>query len=322
MKNFFLDLWTDLREKRLWPVAVVLLLGLIAVPVVLSKPAEQASAPAPADTARKAPDPSDLKALTAVKLDESAADQSSPLDTFDPSNPFAPPAAVVKRSKDDGSDVSATGDTGSTTGGAATGGESDAGAPSDGGVGGTTPQPDNDTTRPKTTNYQWVIDVNFEANGRDRRIKTLERLDMLPSEDQPLLLFLGVTEAGNNAVFLVDSTLTAAGEGSCQPSPNDCAFVYLGAGNEHVFTTDSGDTYNLRVNENPQAEAGRQALQGEPQGGAPEGLRRGRRAAPPLRARPDQRPRVGVQRRRPDLHPRQRPPIGRRQCDAGSSPSA
>ena len=37
MKVFFLDLWQDLREKRLWPVALVLLLGLAAVPVLLAK---------------------------------------------------------------------------------------------------------------------------------------------------------------------------------------------------------------------------------------------------------------------------------------------
>jgi hypothetical protein len=227
---------------------VVLALGLIAAPVVLSKPSEQPAAPAPVDTARKAPEPADLKALTAVKLDESDADQSSPLDTFDPGNPFAPPSSVVKRTKDDGSD-DATGKGGSTTEDAGTGGDVGGGATGDGQTTGTTPQPDNDTTRPKTTNYQWVIDANFETNGHDRRIKTLERLDMLPSQAQPLLLFLGVTESGNNAVFLVDSTLTAAGEGSCQPSPSECAFVYLGAGSEHSFTDGQGNTYDLRVNE-------------------------------------------------------------------------
>ena len=39
MKVFLLDLWHDLKEKRLWPVAVVLLVALVAVPVLLAKPA-------------------------------------------------------------------------------------------------------------------------------------------------------------------------------------------------------------------------------------------------------------------------------------------
>ena len=61
MKIFLLDLWHDLREKRLAPVAVVLLLGLVAVPVLLAKPAEDPG-PAPVrqplrrrPTARRSP---------------------------------------------------------------------------------------------------------------------------------------------------------------------------------------------------------------------------------------------------------------------------
>ena len=52
MKVFLLDLWQDLRAKRLWPVAVVLLLGLAAVPVLLAKPAED---PGPAPVVKTPP---------------------------------------------------------------------------------------------------------------------------------------------------------------------------------------------------------------------------------------------------------------------------
>ncbi len=40
MKIFLLDIWHDLRAKRLWPVALVLAAALVAVPVVLSKSSE------------------------------------------------------------------------------------------------------------------------------------------------------------------------------------------------------------------------------------------------------------------------------------------
>ena len=56
MTNFLLDIWSDLREKRLWPVAVALLVALVAVPVVLSKPAEEAE-PRRADVGRHAARP-------------------------------------------------------------------------------------------------------------------------------------------------------------------------------------------------------------------------------------------------------------------------
>src|SRR5918995_1798496 len=147
MKIFLLDLWHDLRAKRLWPVAVVLGVALVAVPVVLSKPSETPSAP-PA-TARKAPDPKDLKALASVKL-EQTDERGSSLDMFDPSDPFRPPKKVTKRSNQDGD---------------------------------------------------------------------------------------------------VASTLEAAGEGKCKPSGSECAFLYIGAGSEHEFTKEEGDSYTLRINE-------------------------------------------------------------------------
>ena len=94
-----------------------------------------------------------------------------------------------------------------------------------------------------------MIDVTFTANGRTRKIKGMQKLDMLPNETNPLLLFLGVSPNGGNAVFLVDSTLETAGEGKCKPSKSDCAFVYLGAGSEQVFTDEDGKSYDLAVDQ-------------------------------------------------------------------------
>jgi hypothetical protein len=246
MKIFLLDLWHDLRAKRLAPVAAVLALALVAVPVVLSKPSETPAPPPP--TARKAPDPKDLKALASVKL-EQTDERGSSLDMFDPSDPFRPPKKVTKRSNQDedvastiagetpssGGDTGSTGETPSTGGGTTGGGET----PSTGGG-------DAPTT---TVQYRYVVDVTFTANGRKRHIKGMERLDMLPSQDSPLLLFLGVSANAGNAVFLVDSTLEAAGEGKCKPRASDCAFLYLGAGSEHEFTNEEGDSYTLRIDE-------------------------------------------------------------------------
>jgi len=41
------NIYEDLLERRLWPVALVLLLALLAVPVVLAKSAGPAPAPTP-----------------------------------------------------------------------------------------------------------------------------------------------------------------------------------------------------------------------------------------------------------------------------------
>ena len=249
MKIFLLDLWHDLRAKRLWPVAVVLAVALVAVPVVLSKPSET---PAPTPTAvRKAPDPRDLKALASVKLAETD-ERGSSLDTFDPSDPFRPPKKVTKAAKQaSGADSSITSETpDSGSGGASPGGTGDTGSTGGGTTGGgETPSTGGGDAPTTTVQYRYVVDVTFSANDRTRHIKGMERLDMLPNQDSPLLLFLGVSANAGNAVFLVDSTLEAAGEGRCKPRASDCAFLYLGAGSEHEFTNEEGDSYTLRIDE-------------------------------------------------------------------------
>src|ERR1044071_4828421 len=98
MKIFILDLWQDLRAKRLAPVAGVLALALVAVPIVMSKPAKS-PAPAPVQAVRTAPDPKDLKALGSVKLDNHDVERGSSLNAFDPSDPFRPPKKVTKKKK-------------------------------------------------------------------------------------------------------------------------------------------------------------------------------------------------------------------------------
>jgi hypothetical protein len=257
MKVFLLDLWQDLREKRLWPVALVLLLGLLAVPVLLAKPAED---PGPAPTVNSAPPSKEEEEkdteLAQVSLQEGGEAAGSTLGVFDPANPFRPPEKIVKRSKNEdggapkpGADDQTAPDSGSSGGSGDSGsggGDSHTSPPSSGG-GGTTP-PD-DGGQPTTTVYKYVVDVTFTANGRTRRVKGMEKLDMLPNQTSPLLIAMGVTADGGNAVFMVDSTLKAAGEGTCKPSGRECAFAYIGPGSEHVFTQEDGDSYTVRVDE-------------------------------------------------------------------------
>ena len=131
-------------------------------------------------------------------------------------------------------------DTGATGGG---------GTPDSGTGGGTPEHRRRRRRRRKTTEFTYVLDVTFWANGKRRKIKGLEKLDMLPSQVNPLLIFMGVSDNAGNAVFLVDSTLKTTGEGKCKPSHSDCAFLYLGAGAEQEFTNDEGDSYRLLINE-------------------------------------------------------------------------
>ena len=270
MKIFLLDIWHDLRAKRLWPVALVLAAALVAVPVLMSKSSETPPAPAP-DTAVKADaaEKSELAALAEVKLAEADDPRGSTLGVFNPDDPFVPPKAIAKRSRQGASTSAASTIESQAAGGPSTGAGASSGAtepstgggstPSSGGgyTGGGTPDSGGDNGGGQTTtSYKYVVDVTFSANGRTRQLNGLEKLDMLPNQAAPLLIFMGVTPKGSDAVFLVDSTLTAAGEGRCQPNADECAFALIGAGSEHVFTDEDGDTYELRVDEIRKVEIG------------------------------------------------------------------
>jgi hypothetical protein len=273
MKNLLLDLWHDLRAKRLWPVALVLLAGLVAVPVVLSKKAKEPTAAPAASAAKKpkAPASEGPAELAEAKLEELGQGTGSSLSSFDdPENPFAPPRKVLDKLRGESEDAAGPvegGSGGNSTleGGSLGGGAGADEAPAGGGSGGSagetppsdtggdtggTPEPPVDGgERTTTVNYTYVADVSFRANNRNRKVKGLKKLDILPDRANPLLIFLGVTQDAGNAVFLVDSTLAAAGEGACRPSASECAFLYLGPGSEHEFTNAEGDSYTLRVDE-------------------------------------------------------------------------
>ena len=113
-----------------------------------------------------------------------------------------------------------------------------------------------------------MVDLTFKANGRTRHIKGMEKLDMLPNQTSPLLIFMGVTPKGSNAVFLVDSTLKAAGEGRCKPSGAECAFAFIGAGSEYMFTEEDGDTYTVGIDEIRKVKVARQGRRGAKAGGS------------------------------------------------------
>jgi hypothetical protein len=292
MQVFLLDLWHDLREKRLAPVAVVLLLGLIAVPVLLAKPAEDPG-PAPVVAAPKKSDREALAALTKVKLGEDATGKGSTLGVFDPDNPFSPPKGAIKK-ETTGVTSGGPGDTPGTPGGSTgSGGDTSTDGGSLGGGGGVT-SPGTGVTIPgtggggggdtTTTVYKYVVDLTFAANGRTRHIKGMEKLDMLPSDSSPLLIFMGVTAKGADAVFLVDSTLEAAGDGRCKPSESECAFAYIGAGSEYVFTEEDGDTYTIKIDEIRKVKVGASAKSSAKGAKAHASVGPNRRFVPPILA--------------------------------------
>jgi hypothetical protein len=270
MRVFLLDLWLDLREKRLAPVAIILLAGIIAVPIVLAKGNNQntpAPAPAPAGTAA---------AATPVVEGQPVA-TASKLQTYSPRDPFEPTASASSTSSASTSTTTtSTSTTPSTSsGGSASGGTGTSTTPSSSGGGGATTgtQPStgtgngnsngngngngstqngtgNTTGETKTTLFTYTVDLRFGQGGSVKAYKNVNRLDLIPDQSNPKIVFLGVTTTGKTAVFLIDSNLGVDSAGKCRPSPDECTFLYLrpdGTHDQAQLTDSDGTVYHLRL---------------------------------------------------------------------------
>jgi hypothetical protein len=245
MNDLVQDTWHDLRARRLWPVALVLLIALVAIPVLLTK---SAAAPPAAEPIVAAPATNERTAVTLGDGGAAASGVGSSLDKFAENDPFTPPAAIARAGE--GSPAQATlasSSDGATDGGGAGGGGDGGASPPSIDIDQPTVVPPQ--TRTETAEYEYVADVTFWNGDRRRALRGVRKLDMLPNQTAPVLIFMGTAGNGGNAVFLVDSTLKATGEGRCVPSPANCAYVHVGPGAEHVFTTEEGDAYRLRVDE-------------------------------------------------------------------------
>ena len=252
MRDLLLDVWNDLREKRLWPVAAALVLGLLVIPITFGRSSgDDGPAPIPP---RQQPSTKKGPAVEAV-----GKQPSSDLGVFDSKDPFQPGAADAAASQGvaDGKaqPVAPTSPAPGGSSSAPAGPSAPAEPPSPGsGLGApTSPGARKPTVRspskPRSKLYTYVVDIDFGRTGRERKRRNVKRLTILPNDKRPLLVFLGVTANTRRAVFLADSTTRQNGEGTCRPV-RTCTLIYLSTAdkrNEHYFADSRGRVYGLEL---------------------------------------------------------------------------
>jgi hypothetical protein len=249
--TFFLDLWQDLREKRLWPVAAGLLAALIAIPVVMLKPASE-------DTVALPPVQSTVKAptLPAVEVDTSATHNSN-LKTFSQRDPFKP--LSVLKTADSSGNTSSSGSSSSKSqpsapsAGSSSSGGSSSPSTSPSSSSPTVPSgtPSSQTTSPTMKWFRYTADISFGKADAQKTMKGLTDLTMLPDKQTASIVFMGVTSDAKGALFFIaDPAFTPSGEGQCNDK-QDCRFIKLTLDpkkNEESFTSLDGATvYKLKL---------------------------------------------------------------------------
>jgi hypothetical protein len=279
------DILQGLKQRKLLPVALLLLGALVAIPFLLSSSEEPAPMPITAAPVA-AGGAVDVKPIVAVA---SEADREVGRDVLGSrKNPFRPAVKAVKGKKasttttsSDGGSVTTkvTGSTGGSTGsssGGSTGGSTGGSAPT-GGTGTSNPGI-NPTTVRKQSYELYQLSVRFgPTSGEAPKPSILRRLKALPSVSKPAVIYLGLLTDGKTAVFLVDSSVDAVGDGSCHPSPEDCQTLHMRAGDTEYLDVKSAegataeqfqlDVIKIRKKKTSSASAARRAYTAEAEGG-------------------------------------------------------
>jgi hypothetical protein len=227
----------ELRERKLWPIAIGLIVALVAVPVLLSKKAPtnlvvpQPTGGLPYSTGSSLPAISVKTTPGASKLAGRGRD------------PFTPQHAATTATTASITTTTPTTPAPGTVGGGTTptssGGGSTSSAPvtSSPAPTPTTPAPTTPKPAPKPApsgltdkqTYQVSLAITNSGGGLDT-INPLERLSVLPSVQQPLLVELGVLKGGKQVLFAVEPGAAVSGPGTCIPGPIDCEILSLAPG--------------------------------------------------------------------------------------------
>ena len=231
--TFFRSVWADLVDKRLWPVALALVVAVVAVPVLLHKSAKPVDAAAPAPNA-SATGPR-LPVGTDVSLEQDHAQGLLGLGHLhDPFHQLHVPksASGITSSTISSSTTSSGGSGSSSSGGSSSGG----GSSSNGG-----------STTHKATAAK--VSVQFGPTGRSLKSYSLTPGTALIAASDPVLVLLGVQSNGK-AAFLVSSDASPQGDGTCSPSRSVCTTMYMRSGDTafiDVAATGGNVQYELDV---------------------------------------------------------------------------
>ena len=210
----------DLIKKRLWPVAIALVVALVAVPVLIGS-SGTAVAPPPAATVAPVT-PGAVSPDQAISVSAPAVlGKSRPGPVNDPFfDPKAERAKAPAPSTSTSTSTPASTSTPTTTAPKPTGNTTVTPKPS---------PPSGDETPATTPSGIGVYHARVRWGADDSaKIRGLSRLEPLGGTSNPALLYLGTTEDHSRAVFLLGPKALADGEAAC--GERTCRVIGLKAG--------------------------------------------------------------------------------------------
>jgi hypothetical protein len=101
--------------------------------------------------------------------------------------------------------------------------------------------------KPKFHVYTYRVSVKVGEPGKLQERPEVQRLAMLPTEGKPVVTFIGASEDGDQALFLVSSDVDSVkGDGRCVPKHSVCQYIVMEPGDKANFHyAPNGKRYNL-----------------------------------------------------------------------------
>ena len=234
----------DLVDKKLWPIAALLLAALVAVPLMIGGSSSSDAPASPAPLGAVAPAGPDSESLITV-VDQAVTGKERPGDIEDPI--YDPPEPEEAASVTTTTGGTTTG-TAPATPAAPAGGPAAPGGPA--GPGTSTTTPPAPSVAPEADGVHYRAVVRWYVDDADKP-RALSRLTPLGPLEDPVALYLGVTrsQTTNYAVFLLGTHSTSEGDGKCED--DECRVIGLKAGDKRTvsYALESGEVrrYHLEV---------------------------------------------------------------------------
>lgn len=251
--NFALDIYYDLRERRLLPLVAILLVALVALPIVLSggssSDKEETAFATPSSTAttsklvvaKAAPGLREYRhRLAGTPKDPFKQQYSEPENNESgESSPSGGAESTVTVESGEPSETSAEPAEGAAPSEGGSSGEGNGEPPEDGHL----------------KYYSFAVDVRIvpvssKQNKPEATVRhNLPTMSMLPSRSVPALTFVGVSSDEKNAIMLVSDRVTGLfGDGTCIEGAETCQLLALEPGiPETVVYGADNRTYRIQL---------------------------------------------------------------------------
>lgn len=249
LPSFFNDLFRDLRDRRLLPLVAVLAVGIVAAPLALSK---SGPAPIPAGpTATSTPPDASAESQLAVVSNESGLRDYRRRLGDDATDPFR--QLFTSPLLGNGGLGGPTTEIGGGESGAPGGPTTPVEPVPPEGEGGDIPGVEDGEIEPTLPPEEEEVPayvVTLRAGPPDQmKLQDLSEPTILPSEENPLLVFNGLGDKDREAIFRVTSEVSAVyGEAECLQGTESCERLAVEEGSTiSVVYGDDDRVYRLTV---------------------------------------------------------------------------